>query len=79
MQQISAKLDCVCSHEHRMPFRRYAAEVSRLKAAFNKEAQADVEAMKEAVERYKHMFEETQERVERLNMQKQLLIKQVSR
>ncbi|KAG2433246.1 hypothetical protein HXX76_008315 [Chlamydomonas incerta] len=55
----------------------YAAEVSRLKAAFHKEAQADVEAMKEAVERYKGMFEETQERVERLNMQKQLLIKQV--
>ncbi|GFR48937.1 hypothetical protein Agub_g10944 [Astrephomene gubernaculifera] len=55
----------------------YAAEVARLKAAFRTQTQADVDAMREAVERYRGMFEETQERVERLNVQKQLLIKQV--
>ncbi|GLI59829.1 hypothetical protein VaNZ11_001815 [Volvox africanus] len=55
----------------------YAAELSRLKAAFREEAQADVAAMQEAVTKYRAMFEETQERVERLNVQKQLLMKQV--
>ncbi|GIL83344.1 hypothetical protein Vretifemale_12169 [Volvox reticuliferus] len=55
----------------------YAAELSRLKAAFREEAQEDVAAMQEAVAKYRAMFEETQERVERLNVQKQLLMKQV--
>ncbi|GLC48508.1 hypothetical protein PLESTB_000105700 [Pleodorina starrii] len=55
----------------------YANEVSRLKAAFREQAQADVDTMREAVERYRGMFEEKQERVERLNVQKQLLMKQV--
>lgn len=56
---------------------RYSAEVDRLKATFHEQAQADVDAMQEAVAKYRAMFEETQERVERLNVQKQLLMKQV--
>lgn len=56
---------------------RYAAEVSRLKGALRQQAQTDVDQVRQAVEHYKSMWEETQERVDRLNLQKQLLIKQV--
>jgi hypothetical protein len=40
-------------------------------------AQADVGALRAAVDEYRQLLGESQERVERLNVQKQLLIKQV--
>ncbi|KAG2490984.1 hypothetical protein HYH03_010657 [Edaphochlamys debaryana] len=77
MRWDTARAKKIISREKDAIHSWYAAEVSRLKAAFAQQAAADVESMREAVARYRTMFEETQERVERLNMQKQLLIKQV--
>ncbi|KXZ54627.1 hypothetical protein GPECTOR_4g692 [Gonium pectorale] len=51
----------------------YAAEVAKLKA----QAHADVEAMREAMLQVQGSYAETQERVERLTMHKQVLVKQV--
>ena len=56
---------------------RYAAEVSRLKSGFRAEAQADVDAMREAVGKYQELWQERAAHVERLGMQKRLLIQQV--
>lgn len=58
-------------------WRRYAAEVGRLKSTFRGQAQVDVDAMREAVDKYRGLWEERAAHLERLGMQKKLLVQQV--